>query len=192
MELDKTSKKYEILKAAALLFRNKGYSATTMRDLAKEVGVEAASLYNHIKSKQEILSILLLNIADEFTNGITEVEQEDISPLEKIKKLIALHISITVEYTNSISLVTQEWRHLEGDTYQEFNNKRKDYEIRFKNILESGILSGEIKDVNPDIAMFSILSTMRWLYAWYSKKDDFTIEELEQQFCGVLIDGLKR
>ncbi len=187
----KKTKREIILKTAASLFRSKGYSATSMRDLAKAVGMEAASLYNHIKSKQEILAALLLDAANSFMDGMERIENEDIKPLEKIERLISLHIRIAVKNTDAISLLTQEWRHLEGEAYTEFNSKRKDYEKRFKNILIRGIESEEIKNVNPDVALFSILSTMRWFYAWYSKKDGFSIGELEQQFSDVLIVGLK-
>ncbi len=188
----KTNKRQIIFHTAAALFRKKGYTATSMRDLAKAVGMEAASLYNHIQSKQEILAGLLLDAAQSFMQGMDEIEQKDISPIQKIEKLISLHIHIAVNNTDAISLLTQEWRHLEGEVFHSFNEKRKDYELRFKNILLEGIRCGEIKDVNPDVALFSILSTMRWFYAWYSKKDGLSIEELEEQFSSVLIAGLQK
>ncbi len=188
---NKKTKREEILVAAAILFRQKGYAATSMRDLARQVGMEAASLYNHIKSKQEILEELLLGIADMFIVGMEKVENENGSALEKIEALIALHIEITLARKHSISLITQEWRHLNGEAYEEFNTKRKDYENRFKNILVQGMDAGEIKKTDPDIAIFSILSTMRWFYAWYSKKENRTPEELKKEFCEVLIKGIQ-
>ncbi len=173
------------------MFREKGYASTSMRDLAKSVGMEAASLYNHIKSKQEILAELLLDVAQSFMDGMEEIESSPKSPLSKIEDLIKLHIHIAVDKTDASSLLTQEWRHLEGDALTEFNNKRKDYEIRFREIISRGIENGEIKKVDPEIALFSILSTLRWFYAWYSRKEEMDIEILEQQFCELLIGGLK-
>ncbi len=188
----KPTKRQIIFKTAAKLFREKGYKATSMRDLAKEVGMEAASLYNHIQSKQEILSTLLLDAAKTFMVGIKEVEENNVCPIHKIEQLISLHIHMAVENSDAISLITQEWRHLEGNAFQEFKNQRKDYEKRFKSILIAGIEQGKIKKVNPDVALFSILSTLRWFYAWYSKKDGISIPELEQQFSEILIKGLQQ
>lgn len=187
----KKTKRQTILNTAAKLFRRKGFVATSMRDLAKEVGMEAASLYNHIKSKQEILGTLLLDAAEQYMNGINEVESSTATPLQKIENLISLHIKIALKNPNEIALMTQEWIHLEGDAYISFSKQRKEYETRFKQIIIQGIEAGEIKNVNPDIALFSILSTMRWFYAWYSKKDGLTVKELEKQFCDILIGGLK-
>ncbi|MGK0387797.1 MAG: AcrR family transcriptional regulator [Maribacter sp.] len=186
----KKTKRQIILEIAATRFSKKGFAATSMRDLAKEVGMEAASLYNHIKSKQEILGVLLLDAANQYMEGMDEVEKSDASPIKKIESLISLHIKIALDNPDTISLMTQEWIHLEGDAFLAFSKQRKDYENRFKNILIEGIKKGEIKDVNPDIALFSILSTMRWFYAWYSRKDGLSLEELERQFCDVLIKGI--
>ena len=190
-QMNKTTRNF-IIERAAVLFKEKGYKGTSMRDLAKEVGMEAASLYNHIKSKQEILSEQLLGTANRFVDGMSDVERADTRPIEKIEALISLHIKITVANPDTISLVTHEWRHLEGNALLEFTAKKKDYERRFKNILVQGIFEGEIKNINADIALFSILSTMRWFYAWYSKRNELSIKELETQFFDILIGGLRK
>ena len=77
------SRKDVIVRKAATLFREKGYKAASMRDLAEAVGVEAASLYNHIKSKSELLHELVFNVANRFVLKIDEIESEPISSLKK-------------------------------------------------------------------------------------------------------------
>ena len=67
------TRKEEIIKSAAQLFLERGYSAVTMRDLAKELGIKAASLYNHISSKHEILESLIISVAEEFTVGMNQI-----------------------------------------------------------------------------------------------------------------------
>ena len=59
-----TDRKTEIINIAAKLFKEKGYSAVTVRDIANAMNIKAASLYNHIKSKQEILVLIIINIAE--------------------------------------------------------------------------------------------------------------------------------
>ena len=70
----KPTKRDIILSTSAKLFRERGYSATSMRDIANAVGIKAASLYNHISSKQDILKDLLMHIANSFVDGITEID----------------------------------------------------------------------------------------------------------------------
>ena len=82
--IDKNSSRKEVIIAkAASLFREKGYKAASMRDLAESVGVEAASLYNHIKSKTELLHEICFGVANRFMHKIEEIEGEKILAIEK-------------------------------------------------------------------------------------------------------------
>jgi len=79
------SRKEVIVKAAAGLFHEKGYKAASMRDLAERVGVEAASLYNHIRSKTELLHDICFNVANVFWEHFNKVEASEARPLKNWK-----------------------------------------------------------------------------------------------------------
>src|SRR6202008_3596802 len=81
-----------IITKAARLFREKGYSATSMRDLAEHVGVEAASLYNHISSKAEILQDICFKAANQFMMHISEVETSNKNSIERLEAILRFHI----------------------------------------------------------------------------------------------------
>lgn len=167
------TRKKQILKTAAQLFKERGYSAVTMRDLAAAMDMKAASLYNHISGKQEILATLILAVAHEFTTGMDTVEENDKSAFAKAEQLILLHIKIALEYTDALAVLNTDWMHLEGTPYQEYIKLRKDYELDFKNILESGIKTGEFKSLNVETMLFNLLSTLRSIYLWIPKKVDY-------------------
>jgi len=143
--------------------------ATSMRDIARDMGMEAASLYNHINSKQELLEDLLMGMAGAFTKGMQDIMVRDISPRHKLAALIDLHVQLTIEETDAVSLIPNEWIHLKEPQQKNFLKLRNKYEKAFKSIISAGIDEGEIKPMNVDVALFSILSTLRWLYSWYSK-----------------------
>ena len=82
---NKTVKLDQILKEAAKLFKNKGFGGTSMRDLAAALGMEAASIYYHIGSKDEILEKICFEVAHNYLSHLDEIENEDQSFLEKIK-----------------------------------------------------------------------------------------------------------
>ena len=92
-------RKTEIINCAAKLFKEKGYSAVTMRDIAQALDIKAASLYNHIKSKQEILVLIVIEIAEEFTNTMNEIVLSEINNNSKIRK----SNSIAYRYHNTKS-----------------------------------------------------------------------------------------
>ena len=186
------STKEEIKSAAARLFRKKGYSATSMRDIATAVGIKAASIYNHFRGKQELLQELLLNIAYLFEKGMAEIGNSSLPPAEKMEKLIGLHVRLTVEHTDAIALIAGEWMHLKDPVLTEYVTIRNTYEQDFKSIIEAGKSDGHFKEHDTEIILFSILSTMRWLYTWYSRNTAYNQVELEKQMVDCLLNGIKK
>ena len=184
------SKKQRIMEAAAQLFRDKGYSATSMRDLAQAVHLQASSLYNHIASKQEILREICFNNAHRFNAGIREVEQTFSHAPERVKALISMHLEIATRDFTSITAFNDEWRHLEEPHLTEFRTLRKDYENRFKAILIAGMEAGQFKSVDPTIALHTLLSSLRWVYDWYQPGKAQGLDEIEQTILTMLLDSL--
>ena len=88
------SRKEQVIRKAAELFKEKGYAAASMRDLAQLLGIEAASLYSHIKSKEEILQKICFRMANAFFKNLDSVEQDNLSPTDKLNQAIRKHIEI--------------------------------------------------------------------------------------------------
>ncbi|MFK7832828.1 MAG: TetR/AcrR family transcriptional regulator [Winogradskyella sp.] len=187
--MKKATRKDEIIKTAAQLFKEKGYSAVTMRDLASAMGMKAASLYNHISSKQELLKVIIIAVAEDFTNGMRSIITSEASNISKLKKVVELHVQITSNNTNGIASLNNDWMHLE-DQLDYYLKLRNEYEANFLNIIEDGISKKEIKTSNPEIIMFSMLSTLRSLYLWIPKKEALNSKDLAKSLSEVLIDGI--
>ena len=185
------NRKHEIITTSAKLFKEKGYSAVTMRDIAAALGIKASSLYNHISSKQDILKEIIISLAEEFTNGMKIIKFSNETSINKLKQIIALHIHISTQKADSMAALNNDWMHLE-EQLDYYKNLRSEYENDFRNILINGIKSEEIINVKPDILLFSILSTLRFLYLWIPKKEDLIIEELTATLSKVLISGIRK
>ena len=185
-----TDRKTEIINVSATLFKEKGYSAVTMRDIAQAMDIKAASLYNHIKSKQEILVLIIIEIAEEFTNVMNEVVDSNDSAIKKIERIIQLHIDITLRDSNALACLNNDWMHLTDSDLEYFIKMRNDYEDNFKTIVKKGIQDGEIKNLNLDVIIFSILSTLRTLYIWYKKTNKLSSKALTDNMIKVLLNGI--
>ncbi|MCB0399658.1 MAG: TetR/AcrR family transcriptional regulator [Winogradskyella sp.] len=185
------TRKEEIINTAAKLFKERGYSAVTMRDLASAMGIKAASLYNHIKSKQEILKEIIISLAEEFTQGLELIQQSSTSSVEKIEEVVKLHVSITSQNTYGMASLNNDWMHLE-EKRDYYLKLRSNYEEELRRIIAEGVKNGEIIDENIEIMLFSILSTLRSLYLWIPKKDYLNPEKLSQQLSRVLVKGINK
>lgn len=190
--ITKKTRKQTILEESAILFNDKGYSATSMQDIASHCGVRASSLYNHIKSKQEILSTLLLEIANKFYDGIVIVNATSKSHKEKLQEIIKLHIQVAMENQNVTSLVINDWKHLEDPKLTEFVALRNNYQNMLESIIESGMEKGEIKKANVKIVINIILSSLRWIYnpKIYNNTNNEDLVELENTIMDTLFRGV--
>ncbi|WP_241234651.1 TetR/AcrR family transcriptional regulator [Nonlabens ponticola] len=185
-----THRQKQIFKTAAVLFKERGYSAVTMRDVAAAMNIKAASLYNHISGKHEILASLVLEVAHKFSSGMHAVRLDGDSAFAKAEKLIDLHIQIAVDHTNALAVLNTDWMHLEGKTYEEYIALRKKYEQDFKEILEQGIASSEFKKMNVDTMLFNLLSTLRSIYLWIPKKSTTQVADLKNELPVILLTGI--
>jgi len=183
-------RKTEIITIAAQLFKEKGYSAVTMRDMAQAMNIKAASLYNHIKSKQEILVLIIIEIAEEFTNTMLEIVNSDETTIQKLEKVIQLHIDITLRNPDALACLNNDWMHLADAELSYFIKMREEYEANFRTIIKHGIANHEIKNLNIEVIIFSTLSTLRTLYLWYGKKKSPNAEVLKSNMIEVLLNGI--
>jgi len=185
------TRKDEIIKTAAKLFKKSGYSAVTMRDLAKAMGIKASSLYNHINSKQDILKEIIISLAEEFTQGMKTIKSSQGSSIQKLQEIVKLHVEITSKNTYGMASLNNDWMHLE-EKLDYFLQLRTNFENDFRDILAEGINSNEIMDSNVDVMLFSMHSTLKSLYLWIPKKEDLAPEELSKILCNVLIHGINK
>lgn len=185
------SRKDVIVRKAATLFREKGYKAASMRDLAEAVGVEAASLYNHIKSKSELLHELVFSVANKFVLKMDEIESENISSLEKMEKLLRFHITEMIHNYEEVYVSDREWKHLSDPYLSNYQNQRRVYRKRIAAIIEEGIRNKEIKTIDAPTVVLIFLHAVSGIESWHRSTKKITANELEQNMVTILIDGLK-
>jgi len=186
------SRKEQVIRVAAELFREKGYVAASMRDLAQKLGIEAASLYSHIKSKEEILQILCFDMAAEFRASLDEVEKQNISASEKLRRGIIGHIQVMARDLTASAVFMNEHRHLSQPALRDFLLLRINYINRFKAIIEEGVKTGEFKNtIDKKLAVMTLFSSLNWMPMWYDPVGAIEPVELGLQLADMLVNGLR-
>ncbi len=185
------SKKDIITRQASQLFRQKGYPATSMRSIADIVGVEAASLYNHIKNKEELLRDICFGVAEAFNTQIAEIESAGDSSLQKIESIIRFHIKMMLENYENVYVSNHDWQHLKEPYLTDFLNQRRNYEKRFSAFIETGVDKNEIKNMSPHVAVLTILSAVRGIEFWHRNKRNVSAADLETNMVEHLLNGIK-
>ena len=185
------SRKDIILQKAAILFKEKGFKAASMRELA-EVGVEAASLYNHIKSKNELLHEICFSVANKYNEKLEQIESMDASALKKIEELLRFHIISMVQNFDEVFVSDREWKYLTDPYLSNFQTQRRTYRKRFAAIIEDGIKKKEIKKIDATTAVLIMLHAISGIESWHRSKQKISGAELEENMITILVGGLKK
>lgn len=188
----KASRKAFILQKAASMFREKGFNATSMRDLAEAVGIEAASLYNHIKSKNEILETICFDVANRFNTNMDVIEASNLKPIAKVETLLRFHIRQMTENYEEVYVSDREWKHLEEPYLSNFHNQRRTYRKRFASIIDEGIRINEIRKIDSPTAVLIILHAISGIESWHRSTAKINAQELEDNMVMIMIDGLRK
>ncbi len=186
-----STKKEVIIEKASKLFREKGFGAASMRDLAEHVGVEAASLYNHIQSKSEILQAICFRVANEFISHLDAVEASNESVIKKIEMIIRFHIRMMMDQYEYVYISDHEWRHLPEPYLSNFLNQRRNYRKSLADLIDHGITRGEIKPIEPYVAVLTILSAISGIESWQRSRKQISADILENNMVKYLVEGLK-
>jgi AcrR family transcriptional regulator len=187
-----SSKKDVITQKAATLFKSKGFSAASMRDLAEAVGVEAPSLYNHIDSKSELLQAICFKVANAFTIYLDETENNLDDHATRLEHIIRFHIRMMLDHFDEVYVANHDWKHLKEPYLSNFLIQRRGYEKRLISLLEGGIAAKEFKQTNPYVAVLTILSAVRGLEFWQQHKKNINNLVLENDMVNHLLKGITK
>lgn len=180
----------EILEVATDLFKANGFMGTSMRDLAEAVGIEAASLYSHVDSKDELLQNICFRMAEKFTETIDRfTNTPNCSQTEILEMLIQEHVRIITEDINAMAVFWNEWKYLSEPAHSSLAQMQIDYEQKFKAILDEGVESGEFAIADTGFTTMSILSALNGLQKWRSYS--MPPEDLGCAFSDLFIKGIK-
>jgi AcrR family transcriptional regulator len=180
----------EIAEAAAQLFRVRGYHATTVRQLAQALDLQGGSLYAHIASKEDVLAAIVDRAADRFQTAIAAVEGSQAPAAARLRAAIHAHIGVVADDLAAATVYFQDWRHLSAPQMERIRERRDAYEAVWREIVASGVASGQFRSVDPALAAVLCLSGCNWLYQWFRTDGALDPAAVADAFADMLLDGL--
>jgi AcrR family transcriptional regulator len=172
------------------LFWKKGYRSTTTRDVAASLGVQQASLYYHMKNKEDLLhGICYSSFLQVVENAEAAVATAD-DPLEAIRELARSHLMTTLEYQKEFSVALIECRALGPDYRAEIEALWSRYHMMSYEVLDEAKAAGVIRQDVPNKYIYTpLMCTLNWSALWYRQGKGKTIGELDELFAKVFFDG---
>ena len=167
-----TTRRREIEDAASTLFHEHGYSGTSVRDIARAVDIQGASLYAQVASKQEVLWSIVERTAERFEAAADAVEAGDpgafvFGPGVRLISLVRAHVGVVTDDIERASVFVHEWRALDDGRRDEIARRRDAYEARFRAAIADGVETGAFAPVDPVLTTLYILTALNGLVTWY-------------------------
>jgi AcrR family transcriptional regulator len=185
------TRKEQIYDAAERLFSERGYHATTMREIARELDIEGGSLYSHISGKQDLLYQIVLRGSDQFLRAARVALAENGTARERLLGFMRRHLAIMAESTPRAIVHFHEWRHLEPAHQAVIRAHRDEYEGVLRQIVRDGVASGEFTSADERQISLHVLSLLNWTYQWYKPSGTWNADDLAEQFFDILMRGLE-
>jgi AcrR family transcriptional regulator len=184
-----SARRRELTREAAKLFAQKGYHGTSIGDIAEALGMQKASLYAHIDSKEDLLYETMREGADAFHAALDAIP-EDAPATDKIRLALRGHLRVVTEQLDVATVFVQEWRYLEGERRDEIIAERRSYEERIRELFREGRELSELRaDLDESVAALLLLSAANWAYTWLQPGRD--TDELADRFFALLVDGMR-
>lgn len=182
----------EILKAAAELFYEKGYHATTMQDVADRVGMLKGSLYYYIDSKEDLLYITLDQVIKKGDDLFLQRVASAPDPVEKLRRAIEAEIEYVIRDQVTVGLFLHEFDTLSEQRRRRILARMRRFQNRYIEIIREGQAAGVFRDLDPRLAVYGILGMCNWVYRWYRPDLGFTLQEITSVFTNLVMKGILR
>ncbi len=184
-----------ILKAAARLFRDQGYVATTLRQIADAAGIQAGSIYYHFRSKDEILVEILDIGIDEVQKSVRdrlEALSADATPKQKIAAAVEGHLVGLLQHGDFTSASIRTFGQLPAHLKRSNQARRKAYSAFWDQLLAEATSHGSQQSgIDLHIARLVVLGAVNWTVEWYDPKQG-SLQKVAKQIASLISDGLFR
>jgi AcrR family transcriptional regulator len=180
-----------VYEAALKLFREKGYHATSMQDIAAVVGLYKGSLYHYIGSKEDLLVKAFERALAELLAEVEQITADATIPAGmQLRQVIAAHVRAVAENLDALTVYLHEWRALAGASLGSVRAQRERYVALVSEIVGRGVRSGEFRTPDPSIATLAVLGMCNWVCQWYRPDGPLSPSEIGDRFADLVLDGL--
>jgi AcrR family transcriptional regulator len=169
-----------IREAAVKAIAKHGFEAASLRDIAKEVGIRAPSLYNYISSKEQLLYELM---KDPLTSMLTEYRalvKEIDDPAEKLRVFVQVHLNFHLRSRLDVFIGNMELRSLSANHYRTISNLREEYARVLQGIIEEGVKSGVFNASEPRVVTLIMLGMLSGVCNWYQPGGPMSADEMTE------------
>ena len=176
--------------AATVLFAQNGYAAVSMRQIAREVGVQAGALYLYTADKQTLLFDLMdQHLQDLLQSWKDHAELQDGTPVVQLESFVRFHIQFHLPRVDEVFISYMELRNLSPENFESIQSARQEYESILHDILSAGQEDGSFKLIDLKVATFAIIAMLTGMNTWYREDGRLTLEMVNDIYLDLVLSA---
>ena len=173
-----TYKRERILEEAVKLFYERGFSGTTLDDIAGKLGVTKPFIYTHFRSKVELLEAVCRPTIEMSLNAIAQAARHDAPVADRLYDGIVQFTNVVLQRQANIAVYFREEKHLSEAGLAEINALRKRFDRTLSELLQEGAATGAFRIADVRVAALAIGGMVSWAYTWYQPGGRLTVEDI--------------
>jgi AcrR family transcriptional regulator len=187
---DGARRRDEVIHAAAALFDERGYHATSMEDIARAVGLRKPSLYHYFASKDEILFWIHEEFIDQLIGRQEQRLAAQPAPDQLVLEVMADILELMDTHHGHVRVFFEHHRELPADQHAVIEAKRTRYEAMVSEAIQRGVDAGAFRGVDVKLATFALFGICNWAYQWYQPGGELSSREIARVFWDLFLRGL--
>jgi AcrR family transcriptional regulator len=187
------TRRQQIEDAASALFRERGYAATSVRDIAQALNMQGASLYAHVASKEELLWSIVERAAGRFEEAADRAATaaQRLGCLERMRALVRAHVAVVTDDPRLATVFIHEWRSLSRERRAQVLQRRDRYEARFRTLIVEGIACRAFAPTDPALAATFILTALNGIASWYRPSGRLSAGRIADRYADLAVRTLE-
>jgi AcrR family transcriptional regulator len=180
-----------VLEASGRLFRQKGFAATTVREIAAAAGILPGSLHYRFASKEDLLLALMDRGIERAVSVVRGAIADSHDPLDRVRAALCAHLRLLVREDDSTYVLLYEGRSLSGAARDHMVRLRDRYDALWDGLLHEAAGTGRLRpDVDLRLVRFFILGAVNWTAQWFSTRGAYSVEQVAEAYADMLFHGL--
>lgn len=187
----RTSRRDDILLAAAEVFVERGFDAATTREIGERAGLLSGSLYHHFETKEEMLFALVRDVYSGILASLESVQEAPGTGADQLRLLVEIHVRHLIENLARTTLSLHEFRSLTEEHRAVIAEAEARYAAAVTELIEEGRADGSIRpDADPRLARMVVLGAANWVYRWYRVDGEHDTGSIAATIASLAVDGL--
>src|SRR5688572_14874620 len=184
------TRRQQIEDAASALFRERGYAATSVRDIAQALNLQGGSLYAHVASKEDVLWSIVGRAAERFHSEVGSIADQPARAPERLRRMIRAHVGVVTSAQRDAAVFLHEWRFLSADRRAQVAARRDAYEDLFRRVIADGLAAGDFGPTDVRLTAMAVLSALNGIASWYRPDGALSPTQIADQHADLFLRAL--